>query len=52
MFTLKYLTRTCGPLSLCGPTTVAIVRNGDLFKKFSTNVASQKTHDLDLVSSF
>ena len=49
LFTLKYMTRTCGVLSLCGPTTVAIVRNGDFFKKFSTNVASQKTHDLDLV---
>ena len=49
LFTLKYSTRTCGPLSLCGPTTVSMIRNGEIVKTFSTNVASQKNHDFDLV---
>lgn len=49
MLTLTYFTRTCGPLSLCGPTTVGLVRNGEIFKKFSRNISSQKTHDFDMV---
>ena len=50
MFTLKYFTRTCGPLSLCGPTTIGLIRNGDIVKKFSRNISSQKTHDFDMVN--
>jgi hypothetical protein len=49
LFTLKYSTRTCGPLSLCGPTTVALIKNGAVFETLSTNVANQKSHDSDLV---
>ncbi len=49
-FTVKYFTRTCGPLSLCGPTTISLVRNGEVFKKFSRNISSQKSHDFDMVN--
>ena len=45
-------TRTCGSLSLCAPTVIALARNDDAdYKTFSTGSASERRNDFEQVRS-
>lgn len=50
-FQITYNTELCGALSLCGPTTVRMRKNGQTIRTISRNVASDSTRDLDFVSA-
>ena len=49
LFTIDYDTRTCGFLSLCGPTEVHFVRNSITIRKFARNLALDRKSDFDMV---
>ena len=51
LFTIQYNTRTCGALSLCGPTTVEFYKNGEAIRTFSRNLATDNKSDMDMVSA-
>ena len=41
-------TRTCGSLSLCAPTVIALARNEDAnYKTFATGSASERRNDFE-----
>ena len=43
-------TRTCGSLSLCSPTVIALARNDDaVYKTFATGSASERRNDFEQV---
>ena len=48
-FTLFANTRTCGSLSICGPTEISIFRNEIEIKSFATGSASNRIYDLEIV---
>ena len=50
VFNIFYNTRTCGALSLCGPTTVLLIKGDQTIRKISRNLATDRKSDLDMVS--
>ena len=49
LFNVQYNTRTCGALSLCGPTTVNLFKNINILRSFSRNLATDRKSDMDMV---
>ena len=48
-FSIQYNTRTCGALSLCGPTRVDFFKNTEVIRSFSRNLATNRKSDMDMV---
>ena len=50
-FQLYAETRTCGSLSLCAPTVIALARNDDTdYKTFATGSATERRNDFEQVT--
>ena len=50
-FSIQYNTRTCGALSLCGPTRVDFFKNTEIIRSFSRNLATNRKSDMDMVGT-
>ena len=50
-FSIQYNTRTCGALSLCGPTRVDFFKNTEVIRSFSRNLATNRKSDMDMVGT-
>lgn len=52
LLTVYAETRTCGSLSLCAPTVIALARNEDAnYKTFATGSASERRNDFEQISA-